>query len=210
MRNANSAVAASNPHRARGLLAASLAAWGFFMVLATALPLLANGMLSLTSNDTVWPSAREIFGPVGFTAAIGLPISLVICFALGYPAWKWASRYGLTSRWDAIKIGAAVGAAFCLLMAVGLHVLVYTNGGSYSYTQGGIVLTKDSLPTSQGILFDLFLMLFYAADGAVAGLAAWLAGGTYMTLLGNCRSWDADDGRDHVVGIPDKRLLEHQ
>jgi hypothetical protein len=38
-------------------------------------------------------------------------------------------------------------------------------------------LTKDSLPTFQGILFNLFLTLVYAATGAVAGLAAWLAGG---------------------------------
>ncbi|WP_157790905.1 hypothetical protein [Bradyrhizobium elkanii] len=160
------------------MLAASLAAWTFFMILATALPLLANGILSLTRNEVIWPSAREIFGPVGLAGAIGLPISLVICFAFGYPAWILASAYGLTTRWDAIKVGATVGAALYLLTAVGVHFLVYTDGGSYSYTQGGVLLTKDSLPTSQGVLFDLFLTLVYAAVGAVAGLAAWLAGGS--------------------------------
>jgi hypothetical protein len=178
MRNSNLLPAAGGSRRARGLFAASLAAWTFFMVLATALPLLANGILSLTRGNAAWPAAREIFGPVGFVAAIGLPIALIVCFAAGYPTWKLASACGRTTRRDAIRIGAMVGAALYFLVAVGLHVLVYTSGGSYSYTQGGILLTKDNLPTSQGILFDLFLMLFYAADGAIAGLATWLAGGS--------------------------------
>ena len=109
-------------------------------------------------------------------AAIGLPISLIICFALGYPAWKFASAYGRTTRRDAIKIGAIVGAALFLVVAVGLHIFVYTGSGRFSYTQGGMLLTKDNLPTLQGVTFDVFLTLFYAAIGAVAGLAAWLAG----------------------------------
>lgn len=178
MRNSNPTATVNNPHRARGLLAAALAAWAFFMILATALPLLANGISSLTRDDVSWPSAREIFGPVGFAAAIGLPVALVICFAVGYPAWKFASAWGLTTRWDAIKIGAIVGAALYVLIALSLHVLVYLDGSSVSYSQGGVLLTKDNLPTSQGIAFDLFLTLFYAADGAVAGLAAWLVGGS--------------------------------
>ena len=176
MRNSNPA-AVDKPHRARGLLAASLAAWGFFMILATALPLLANAIASL-SRDVVWPSAREVLGPVVFLAAIGLPIALLICFAVGYPAWKFASTHGLTTRWDAIRIGAIVGAVLYVLVAMSLHILVYLNASSVSYSQGGILLTKDSLPTLQGIVFDLFLTLFYAADGAVAGLAAWLVGGS--------------------------------
>jgi hypothetical protein len=176
-RNSNAAVAIDRPRRGRGLLAASLAAWTFLMVAATGLPLLADGILSLTRDDVRWSSAREIFGPVGFAAAIGLPIALVICFAVGYPAWKFASAYGLTTRRNAIEIGAIVGAALYLLVAAGLHMLVYMDGGSFSYSQGGIPLTKDSLPTLQGVLFDLFLTLLYAADGAVAGLAAWLVGG---------------------------------
>ncbi|MCA1414366.1 hypothetical protein I6F30_24910 [Bradyrhizobium sp. NBAIM20] len=170
-------MAIGHPRRARGLLAASLAAWSFFMIVATMLPLLAGAVSSLIRSDTVWPTAGEIFGPIGFMAAVGLPTSLVICFALGYPAWKVSSACGLTTRWDAIKIGAVIGAALYLLVAVGFHVLTYIKGSSFSYSQGGVLLTKDSLPTLQGIVFDLFLMLFYAADGAVAGLAAWLTGG---------------------------------
>ncbi|MCA6108957.1 hypothetical protein [Bradyrhizobium cenepequi] len=159
----------------RGLLAASLAAWTFFMVVATATPLLATGVWSLmTDQDATWPSSRQIFGSFGFAAAVGLPISLIICFAVGYPAWKFASTHGLTTRWDAVKIGAAL----YLLVTVGGHIAIYMGRGSYSYAQGGVLLTKDSVPTFQGVVFDLFLTLFYAADGAVAGLAAWLVGGS--------------------------------
>jgi hypothetical protein len=168
-----------NPRRARGLLAASFAAWTFFMVVATAAPLLAAGIWSLmTGRDVTWPSSGEIVGSFGFALAIGLPISLIICFALGYPAWKFASAHGLTTRWDAVKIGAVIGATLCLLVTIGSHIAIFMGGGSYSYSQGGILLTKDSLPTFQGVLFDFFLTLFYAADGAVAGLAAWFVGGS--------------------------------
>jgi hypothetical protein len=160
------------------LLAASLAAWTFFMILATALPLLANGISALTRSDVVWPDAREIFGPVALAAAIGLPLALIICFATGYPAWRFASACGRTTRRDAIKIGATVGAALYLLIAASLHAMVYLGGSTFSYAQGGIPLTSGSLPTWQGVLFDLFLALFYAADGAVAGWAAWWAGGS--------------------------------
>ena len=168
-----------NPRRARGLLAASLAAWAFFVVVATAAPLLATGVWSLTTGQDVnWPSYREIFGFFGFAVTIGLPISLIICFAVGYPAWRFASAHGLTTRWDAVKIGAVIGAALCLLVTLGSHIAIHMGGGSYSYSRGGVLLAEDSLPTFQGVLFDLFLMLFYAADGAVAGLAAWFAGGS--------------------------------
>jgi hypothetical protein len=126
-----------------------------------------------------WPSSREIFGSFGFAVPIGLPISLIICFAVGYPAWRFASAHGLTTRWDAVTIGAVIGAALCLLVTLGGHIATYMGGGSYSYSRGGVLLAKDSLPTFQGVLFDLFLMmLFYAPDGAVAGLDALFVGGS--------------------------------
>ena len=177
MRNSNPAVAVGGPYRVTRLLAASLAAWAFFMVLATALPLLASGVLPLTRNDVVWPSAREVFGPVGYAAAIGLPISLIICFALGYPAWKLASAYGLTTRWDAIKIGAAVGAAPCLLIAVGLHVLVYTSGRQLLVHSGRNPADKRQYANIARHSFRSLPHALLRRHGALAGLAAWLVGG---------------------------------
>jgi hypothetical protein len=185
-----------NPRRGRGLLAAALAAWTLLMVVATALPLLAMGIQSLTTGQAaMWPSLREIVGPFRFLAAIGLPISLIVCFAVGYPAWRIASARGLATRWDAIRIGTVAGAVLYLVVAVCGHIAVYVSGGSYSYSQGGVLLTKDSLPTVQGVLFDLFLALFYAAEGAVAGLAAWLASGHKSVL-----SIDAQAERANAQG----------
>lgn len=63
------------------------------------------------------------------------------------------------------------------------------------------MLTKDNLPTLQGILLNLFLTLIYAADGAVAGLAAWLAGGRKSV-----RSMDAQAERASVQG-PELRSM---
>jgi len=178
-RDAPTRLVLENPRRMRGLLAATLAAWAFFMVAATVIPLLASAVWSFaTGQSLLWPSFEEIFGYFGLAAKIGLPIALIVCFAVGYPAWKFASSRGLTTRRDAIKIGAIAGGALYLLLSMSAHIMVYMSSGSnFSYAQGGVILTKDNLPTFQGILFDLFLTCFYAANGAVAGLAAWLAGG---------------------------------
>ena len=171
------------PYRVRGLLAAALAAWVFIVAVATAVPLLATGMQTLvTSEDAMWPSLHEIFGPFPLLAAAGLPISLLVCFAAGYPVWRLASARGLATKRAAIVVGAIVGAVLYLLVAVYGHIAVYMGGSNVSYSQGGVLLTKDSLPTFQGILFNLFLTLVYAATGAVAGLAAWLAGGSKSTV----------------------------
>lgn len=171
------------PYRARGLLAAALAAWTFLVVVATAVPLLATGIQSLvTSQEAIWPTFHEIFGPFPLLAALGLPISLIVCFVVGYPVWRLANARGLSTRRAAIAVGAIVGAVLYLLVAVYGHIAVYMGGSNVSYSQGGILLTRDSLPTFQGILFNLFLTVFYAATGAVAGLAAWLAGGSKSAI----------------------------
>ncbi|MBN9004243.1 MAG: hypothetical protein J0H40_02405 [Rhizobiales bacterium] len=176
------------PHRARGLFAAALAAWTFFVILATAVPLIAIGVRSLvTHQDALWPTSHEMFGAFPLMAAIGLPISLMVCFVVGYPIWRFASARGLATRRAAIVIGTIVGAVLYLAVAVYGHIAVYMGDSNFSYSQGGVLLTKDNLPTFQGILFNLFLTVFYAATGAVAGLTAWLAGGDKSAISANAQ-----------------------
>jgi hypothetical protein len=180
------------PQRARGLLAAALAAWTFVVVVATAVPLIAIGVQSLVMRqDAIWPTSHEMFGAFPLLAAIGLPISLIVCFVVGYPVWRFASARGLATRRAALAVGTIVGAVLYLAVAAYGHIAVYMGDSNFSYSQGGVLLTKDSLPTFQGILFNLFLTIFYAAAGAVAGLAAWLAGGDKSAISADTQGADA-------------------
>lgn len=166
------------PHRMRGLIVASLVVWASFVVIAMAVPLLYIAASSLAVGERpLWPSAREIFGGFYLFAVVGVPLSLIVCFVVGYPTWRFASARGLTRRRDAIKIGALVGAGLFLVFTTAAQISTYMSDSTYSFTRGGITLTKDNLPTVQGLLFELFLVPFYAVIGAVAGLAAWWAGG---------------------------------
>jgi len=170
---------AVGPHRVRGLFVASLAAWTSFMLIATAVPLIYIAGKSLVSgNPPLWPSSRELFGGFESAAVIGFPISLIVCFAVGYPIWRFASARGLTRGRNAVKIGALAGIAFFLVLTTAAQISIYVSNSTYSFSRGGITLTENNLPTVEGLLFELVLVPLYAAVGAVAGFAAWWAGRT--------------------------------
>jgi len=168
---------AVGPHRVRGLFVASLAAWTSFMLIATAVPLIYIAGTSLaTGKPPIWPSSQELFGGIVPIAVIGLPISLVVCFAVGYPIWRFASARGLTRGRNAVKIGALAGIAFFLVLTTAAQISIYVSNSTYSFSRGGITLTENNLPTVEGLLFELFLLPLYAVVGAVAGFVAWWAG----------------------------------
>jgi hypothetical protein len=147
------------------------------MLIATAVPLIYIAARSLSTGETpLWPSWREMFGGFHFFAVIGLPISLIVCFAVGYPAWRLASARGMTRSRDAMKIGAVIGVALFVLLTTAAQISTYESDSSHSFTRGGITLVENNLPTVQGLIFELAILPFYAVVGAIAGLTAWWAG----------------------------------
>lgn len=173
-----------NPRRVRGLFAAAITAWAMIAVM----PSLFFVIVTLTTGTSraAWFYVTQMVHLLEVVTIVGLPLALIVCVAVGYPVWRVASARGLARRRDAIIIGALVGAVVCLLLTAASHIATYTIGHIYSVGgrpstlnewSNGVQVVKNNLPTWAAILDDLYRTLFFAAAGAVSGLAAWWAGG---------------------------------
>jgi hypothetical protein len=115
-------------------------------------------------------------------AIVGIPLALVVCFAIGFLAWRFAEKRGLTTRIDAIKVGAGVAFIVGTLgIALGLLASLPTalsEGSTFNSWSWGRQVIRDGLPTPLGWAFQAVDLLVTVGVGSLAGLAAWWAAGS--------------------------------
>src|SRR5262249_42591653 len=125
------------------------------------------------------PQLPQVTTLVVLYAVFGLPCALIVCFALGFPAWIFAERRGLTRRGDALKVGAGVGfivgaAGILFSVLAGLPIALDDNMSSDAWSWGGQII-HDGLPTLLGWGYKAIRLIATVGVGCLAGLAAWAA-----------------------------------
>lgn len=157
-----------------GLAAAAMAGLVSFIVLTLSVDLLRFGVASAFFGHE-WRDP-QVFSRAAFYLFFGCPLALLFSFAIGLPVWKHAESKPLRSRGDALRIGAAVGAAIGFLLLLANFVsglLTYLNpNASYDGWTYGYQVTRDGLPTLIGWLFELLNVVYFSLAGAVGGLVA--------------------------------------
>jgi hypothetical protein len=96
--------------KTRGLLAAAAVAWGLTTLVDVVWPTLEVSFASTFLHyDTYVPPPSQVLAWVALYAIFGIPLALIVCLAIGFPAWRFAEKRGLRSRAEAIKVGGGVG-----------------------------------------------------------------------------------------------------
>jgi hypothetical protein len=113
-------------------------------------------------------------------AVVGLPIALLVSFAVGAPVWDRAEAEGRTRKRDAVWAGARAG------LIVGLVSLAFTgfmalktaldDNTSFNSYWWGRATVLDGVPTLLGSMLELAELFVTVGTGALAGLSAWWVG----------------------------------
>lgn len=160
-----------------GLAAAAVAGLISYIVLLLAFNVLEASVATLAFGRR-WEDLR-ILGPAMLYLIFGLPIALLLSFAVGLPIWKRSEARAFRSRRSAWILGASTGAVIGLLLAfIGLllGLGIYFDDSSYNEYHYGYQVSRDGLPTVLGWIFELLNVIQLAVAGSIGGLTArWIA-----------------------------------
>lgn len=123
------------------------------------------------------PELAQLWGITTLYAVFGIPIALVVSFAVGFPVWRYMDAKGLRSSGDAIRAGAFAGliislVSIALSLLLGLATAADDNSSFSSWAYGQQVI-DDGLPTTFGWLMKFLSVVTTIVIGAAAGLGAW-------------------------------------
>lgn len=165
----------------RALLAAGFVAWTLTTVaeLGPAFGVAWFAESFLAYKGYVPPLSQGVFWLSAFTI-VGLPIALLVSFAVGSPAWDRAEAQGRTRKRDAIWAGARAGLILGLISLaftglIGLKTALDNNSSFNSYWFG-YPTVLDGVPTVFGSILELGELVVTVGMGALAGLTAWRVG----------------------------------
>ncbi|MGB3722111.1 MAG: hypothetical protein WA979_04745 [Pacificimonas sp.] len=124
-----------------------------------------------------------------FYTVFGLPLAIFTCLLIGFPVWAISERRGLSSKRDAIKVGAVFGAILCFVVMfiqrlMGLRE--YLDDSFRSQWGGGAyIVSIDGLLTPYGWFLEIIDVAVFLCAGALAGYAAWKVSGLGRTMRNN-------------------------
>ena len=168
------------PRKLLGLLAAALLAWTAVVAATFGMALLEEVLFATTRGEAPAPRAMLNLSLLRAYALVGLPVAVVVTFAVGLPLWYLAEALGWRSRGAAIRLGAAAGlliagVPFILNVIQGWRISEDENFSFNTY-RWGFATTLDGWPTTLGWVLGLGDLVQMAALGAAAGFAArWVA-----------------------------------
>jgi hypothetical protein len=168
----------SNRQMAFGIFVAALIAWLLTVASDIWLP---AGEAIFRKNFLGYrgriPELAQLWSITTLYAVFGIPIALVVSFAVGFPVWRYMDAKGLRSSGDAIRAGALAGliislVSIALSLLSGLATAADDNSSFSSWTYGQQVI-DDGLPTTFGWLMKFLSAVTTIVIGAAAGLGAW-------------------------------------
>ncbi len=168
--------------KTRGLLAAAAVAWALTTLVDLGWPILRLWFATtFLQYDGYVPPPAQVVSWIELYAIFGLPLALIVCFAIGFPAWRFAEKRGLATRLDAVKVGAVVGfvvglTGIILRVLAALPTALNDNSTFESWSWGRQVV-RDGLPTPLGWVFTGIDLLATVGIGSVAGWVAWVIAG---------------------------------
>jgi len=130
-----------------GLATAAVAGLISYIVLSLAFNVLEASVATLAFGRR-WEDLR-ILGPAMLYLIFGLPIALLLSFAVGLPIWKRSEARAFRSRRSAWILGASTGAVIGLLLAfIGLllGLGIYFDDSSYNDTTMGTRSVETGCP----------------------------------------------------------------
>jgi hypothetical protein len=172
--------------KTRGLLAAAAVAWALTTLVDLGWPTLEVWFAStfLEYDGYVAPVAQVVSWIVLY-AIFGVPLALIVCLAVGFPAWRFAESKGLATRFDAVKVGAAVafivGLSGIILGVLSSLPTALSDSSTFNSWSWGGQVVRDGLPTPLGWVFTAIDLLATVGIGCVAGLVAWTVAGVKRT-----------------------------
>jgi hypothetical protein len=172
--------------RTRGLLAAAAVAWALTTLIDLGWPILQLWFAStFLQYDGYVPPLAQVVSWIALYAIFGLPLALIVCLAIGFPAWRFAEKKGLATRLDAVRVGAVV-ALIIGLTGIILGVLAslstaLNDSSTFDSWSWGRQVVRDGLPTPLGWVFTAIDLLATVGIGCVAGYAAWTVAGVKST-----------------------------
>ena len=123
------------------------------------------------------PNPQSYLNAVVLYAIFGIPLALVVCFAVGFPAWRFAETRARASKVDAMIVGAGTGlvvgvVGIALSFSLGLQTAL-DDQSSYNSWSWGRQIIRDGLPTLVGWVYWLADLAVTVLIGAAAGFTAW-------------------------------------
>lgn len=176
----------SRGQKIRGLLAAAAVAWALTTLVDLGWPTLEVWFAStFLEYDGYVPPAAQVVSWIALYAIFGLPLALIVCLAVGIPAWRFAETRGLATSLDAVKVGAVV-ALIVGLTGIILGVLTslptaLSDSSTFNSWSWGRQVVRDGLPTPLGWVFIAIDLLATVGIGCVAGWTAWAVAGVKRT-----------------------------
>lgn len=168
--------------KAVGLVVASLVGWLLITSQALGWPFVELSVANtFFGKDADLPSWGQTARWMYLYAILGLPIALIVCFAVGWPMWILAEKKVFRSLSDAAELGARVGfiigaGGIVLGFLLGLQITL-DDQWSFDRFRWGYQVTRDGLPTLLGLALQLLGLLWTALVGAASGFFARLAVG---------------------------------
>lgn len=168
--------------KTRGLLAATAVAWALTTFVDLGWPTFEGWFAStFLQYEGYVLQLAQVANLIALYAIFGIPISLMVCLAVGFPAWRFAESRRLTSSLHAVKVGAVVAFIVGLTgVILGLLASLPTaldDGSTFNSWMWGRQVIRDGLPTPLGWVFTAIDLLTTVGIGGVAGWAAWTVAG---------------------------------
>ena len=86
--------------RTRGLLAAAAVAWALTTLIDLGWPMLQLWFAStFLQYDGYVPPLAQVVSWIALYAIFGLPLALIVCLAIGFPAWRFAEKKDSQRAW---------------------------------------------------------------------------------------------------------------
>ena len=174
--------ALSRWQKTRGLLAAAAVAWGLTTLVDVGWPTLeVSFATTFLHYDTYVPPPSQVLAWGALYALFGIPLAVIACLVVGFPAWRFAEKRGLKTRAEAIKVGGVVGlivgSAGIVLGVLAALPTALSDSSTYNEWSWGQQTVSDGLPTLLGWGYQAIRLLITAGVGCLAGLAAWAVAG---------------------------------